>query len=167
MPGPSLFSDSGNSAVFSDCGRYRYKLTRIWDEHKPPLVYVCLNPSTADAETDDNTIMSCCRIARHLGFGGIVVVNIFAWRSTDPAGLKDAEDPVGPENDKHLAEATDGRVVVAAWGVNGKHLSRGNRVIDLLIGLGRDLRCFKVTRDGYPIHPLYLKTESELIPYGR
>src|ERR1700731_2978902 len=104
-------------AVISDCGRSRYLLRRTWDHDKPRALFVMLNPSTADAEVDDPTIRSCMRLAKQMGHGSFEVVNLFAWRATDPRELHTASDPVGPENDR-VIEAAVNRcdIVICAWG---------------------------------------------------
>src|SRR5690349_21188818 len=93
-------------------GAYRYRLDRWWDRALPPLIYIMLNPSTADAERDDATIRVCMGRAKNEGCGGIVVVNLFAYRATKPEDMKRAADPVGPNNDWYILSAleTGGRV---------------------------------------------------------
>lgn len=109
-------------AEISSCGLYRYVLWRRWDKSKPRLVYIMLNPSTADASSDDATIRVCCGRARRMGFGGIRVLNLFAFRATKPADLWKAADPVGPENDhkieSYLEQTTEDwkGMHIAAWG---------------------------------------------------
>src|SRR5262245_38555366 len=91
------------SAVFSPCRKYRYSLTRIWDAERPNVMFVGLNPSTADDQVDDPTVRRCIGFARKWRFGGMIIVNLFAYRSTDPNRLQEILDPVGPENDEHIA----------------------------------------------------------------
>lgn len=93
-----------SGAAFSPCGLYRIKLWRIWDEIKPLVMFLMLNPSTADDIDNDPTVERCQRRAQMLGFGGLMVGNIFAYQSTDPAGLHDPEDPIGAGNDEALIE---------------------------------------------------------------
>lgn len=153
----SLFdgADIGSSAYVSDCGRYRYTLTRRWGRG-PWATFVMLNPSTADATENDPTIRRCMAFAGAWGMGGLSVVNLYALRSTDPAGLWRVDDPVGPENDtilRRLAAGAlhDGRPVVAAWGAN----ARQDRVDEVLALPGMDqLQCLGVTKAGAPKHPL-------------
>src|ERR1700733_5671680 len=95
-----LFTQS--TAVISDCTKYRYRLGRIWDHTSPTLAWVMLNPSIADASVDDPTIKRCISLANARGFGSIEVVNLFAWRATNPNDLHDIPDPVGIENDMHI-----------------------------------------------------------------
>jgi len=151
-------------AVLSDCERYRYLLTRDWDEDLPAAVFVMLNPSTADAFTDDPTIRRCIRYARDWQCGGLMVVNLYAWRATRPADLWTADDPVGPENDAHLYAAAkiagdSGGPLVGAWGAN----ARPDRIAAVLAlpGMHR-LTALDVTKAGQPRHPLYL--EAALTP---
>ena len=109
-----------NGAELSDCGLYRYLLTRTWDAQCERVVFIGLNPSTADATEDDPTIRRIIGFARSWGYGGVDMLNLFAFRATDPSDLKAAVDPVGPKNDRYLAEYTSrSHATVAAWGVHG------------------------------------------------
>src|SRR5690348_16099160 len=105
-------------AVISDCGRYRYSLSRWgWDERSGRCVFIMLNPSTADASVDDPTIRRCINFAQGWGYGMLEVVNLFAWRATFPKELALAPDPVGPHNGEYLTRAiTIGDITVCAWG---------------------------------------------------
>jgi hypothetical protein len=159
-------------ACISKCGMYRYWLTRHWDFEKPPTVFVMLNPSTADADNDDPTIRRCIGYAKAWGAGGIVVVNLFAFRATDPNELKRADDPIGPDNDYHIQQKArcrpdglrdDGRRVIAAWGCDGALRGRDRAVASLLAG--RVIECLGVTKDGHPKHPLYLRSDATPIPF--
>lgn len=143
-------------ACVSACGLYRYWLTRVWDEALPQVCWVMLNPSTADATEDDPTVRRCLGFARSWGCGGIAVVNLFAFRATDPRALRRAKAPVGPENDRHIAEQAEGRRVVAAWGTGGNYLGRDREVLTLLRVLGRPVECLRLSAGGHPCHPLYL-----------
>ena len=97
------------TALFSPCGRFRYRLGRRWGA-SPTVAFVLLNPSTADDERDDPTVRRCVDFARRLGFGGLEVVNLYAYVATDPDDLRRAGHPVGPENDQHIATCvTDSR----------------------------------------------------------
>lgn len=152
----------GAGAEFSPDRVYRYKLWRIWDLHKHLVAFCMLNPSTADEETEDPTIRRCISFARRWGGGGVVILNAFAFRATDPADLMKAADPVGPANDRYLAAACGwSRTIVAAWGVHGEHRGRAAVVRALL---GADLYHLGLTKDGHPKHPLYLPgaTKPEL-----
>lgn len=160
--------NGGRGALLSECGRYRYRLWRLWDELRPVMVWVMLNPSTADADVDDPTIRKCIGFAKVNHFGGIVVVNLFAWRVTDPKELRRVKDPVGPENDAHILWACTAPLmlaVVAGWGAEPFAQKRG-RAVKVLIqgGAGRDIKCFHQTKGGAPGHPLFLPYSSELAP---
>ena len=91
-------------AHFSTCRRYRYRLWRIWDENKPFVLFICLNPSTADENEDDPTIRRCVRFARDWDYGGMVMVNLFAFRATDPSELYNADEQIGQNNSKEILE---------------------------------------------------------------
>lgn len=150
----SLFEKSG--AVFSPCGRYRYRLWRTWGE-AAPAVFVMLNPSTADEIENDPTVERCERRARAMGFGGLRVANIFALRSTDPTALYTCDDPVGPENDAAILESVTGAgLVVCAWGAHGNLYQRGEKVLRLLRATGVPPHYLKLNNDGTPKHPLYV-----------
>lgn len=155
------------SAILSPCGLYRYHLRRDWTA-APPLVWIMLNPSTADAEQDDPTIRRCIAFAKAFGYGGIEVVNLFALRSPSPADLLDSScagiDPVGPNNDDTLRVVIVdcGYTLVAAWGAH-KLASPRARVIERMAA-GR-LLCLGTTKDGSPRHPLYVKASQPLVPY--
>ena len=118
------------TAKISRCGKYRYELTRIWQDTLPKLVLIGLNPSTADAETDDNTIRVCSKRAREWGYGGIVMLNLFAYRATDPADMCRAGNPVGPGNNVVLNRYRH-VPAIACWGGHGSHLDRDRAVVSL------------------------------------
>lgn len=104
-------------AEISECGQYRYFLSRVWDEPKPGVLWIMLNPSTADHVENDNTIRRCIGFSQDLGAGHLGVVNLFALRSKNPDDLKIAEDPVGPANDETiLAKLNEYTTVIAGWG---------------------------------------------------
>lgn len=155
---------SAATATLSPDGVYRYALTRTWDA-RPMAMFVMLNPSTADAMADDPTIRRCVGFATRWGCGGVVVVNLFALRSTDPSVLWDHPDPVGPDNDRVIADQLGdhtGGPVVAAWGAHGLLADRDRTVTEQIRGLGRDLLCLGVTKQGLPRHPLYVHGATEL-----
>jgi len=153
-------------------GPYRYRLTRSWGTG-PHMVYAMLNPSTADALKDDQTIRRCCYYAAREGYAGIVVVNLYAWRATSPLDLWEAmwdrQDVVGPLNDDYTLDAFNEALtleapIVAAWGVN----AREDRVRDVLGLLGADKRqllCLGHTLDGHPRHPSRLPNDAPLEPW--
>lgn len=160
----SLF-DLDRGATFSPCGIYRYALWRLWAD-TPPLLFLMLNPSTADETSNDPTVERCERRARALGFGGLRVANLFALRSTDPRALRHHPDPVGPENDRHiLAAARKAAQVVCAWGIHGRLGNRSQAVTRLLLAAGIPLHILSLTRDSEPSHPLYLPYHLEPQPW--
>ena len=160
-----LGGDTG-AAWFSDDRRYRYLLTRWWSDAPEAMTWIMLNPSTADASADDPTIRRCIRFARREGCGSIRVVNLFALRATHPRELSlPGRDPVGPDNDRILAEHAQAHLVVAAWGAGGALNGRAREVGSRLTTAGVRLMCFGVTRDGHPRHPLYVRSDAPLVPW--
>ncbi len=151
-----------SSAEFSTCGRYRYVLTRIWRERRPIVLFIGLNPSTADAKRDDPTIRRCIGFARRWRCGGVAIVNLFAYRATDPRDLFRVADPVGSYNDAAILAAS-GRAdqIIAAWGRHGRYLGRDAAVLNLLDRAD----CLGRNRDGSPRHPLYLPANSRRQSY--
>lgn len=161
-----LLVDSG--ATFSPCRKYRYRLWRYWDKSKKPTItFVMNNPSTADEIDNDPTVERCEHRARMLGYGGMEVVNLFAFRSTDPDVMKSENDPVGADNNEAIIEAAknSGRVV-CAWGNHGGHMDRGAEVVKLLRKHGITPYCLTVTAEGHPGHPLYVGYDVEMKPFG-
>ncbi|SDF40518.1 hypothetical protein SAMN04488117_10436 [Celeribacter baekdonensis] len=149
--------DAPSTAVYSDCERYRYSLVRTWEPEGRKALFVMLNPSTATEVQNDPTVERCERRARTLGFGSFCVTNIFAWRDTDPKKMRQAADPVGPENDATIAEfALWADQIVCAWGTHGAHLNRGANMERLLRHTGRDLFHLGLSKAGHPKHPLYI-----------
>lgn len=125
-------------------------------------VFVMLNPSTATEVQNDPTVERCERRARALGFGGFRVVNIFAYRATDPQVMRAQADPVGPENDAALVEAARwGDRIICAWGRHGAHRERGPQVEDLLRAMGQPLFHLGLTQTGAPKHPLYISYDVQ------
>lgn len=155
-------------AVVSDCGRYRYLLTRGWGEG-PRLAIVMLNPSTADASVDDPTIRRCMAFAWRDGYAGIEVANLYALRATRPSALETASDPEGPDNFKHLeamAQRHAGRKILCAWGASQYAAPEHVRgVFNLLGGYEAELCCLGETAKGAPRHPLYVAGSAQLQPY--
>jgi len=139
---------------------YRYMLFREWDAALPAVVFVMLNPSTADVVVDDPTVRRCIAFATAWGYGRLEVRNLFALRATDPRALAKHVAPVGPENDEAIRSAAAGHDVVAAWGVHGAHLGRGMWVArEMLRPLAARLWHLGLTKTGHPKHPLYLRND--------
>jgi len=163
-PSPEEWSElPAAGAVFDPGARYRYRLWRRWAPGHQVL-FVMLNPSTADAERDDPTIRRCAGFARAWGFAGMTVVNLFALRATDPARLRRARDPVGRDNDSHIAAAAAAAdTVVVAWGIHGDLRARDRAVLALLAP--HRPRCLGLTCGGHPRHPLYLPARTRSRPF--
>ena len=149
--------DAPSTAIYSDCERYRYSLTRIWDPDGRRVLFIMLNPSTATEVQNDPTVERCERRARALGFGAFQVTNIFAWRDTDPKAMRAAADPVGPQNDATIQAGVDwADQIIAAWGTHGVHLGRGGQVEQLLRETRQNVHHLSLTKHGHPKHPLYI-----------
>lgn len=147
-------------AKISHDGKYRYSLVREWDKERPKVLFIGLNPSTADEKLDDPTIRRCINFAKRWGYGGILVGNLFAIRSTEPGLIRKDPDPVGPKNDASLLEMVkDAKLVVGAWGNHGAYLDRSAYVRRLI----PDMKCLARNKTGEPTHPLYISDDQELI----
>lgn len=162
-------------ADMSPCGLYRWRLWRVWDDARQQVCFVMLNPSTADGSKDDPTIRRCRGFARSWGYGGFVVVNLFAWRATKPADLAKAmragRDVVGPLGDRAIRDAACGGqlapLVVAAWGRPGWAWV-ANRAASVLADLRSisDVHAIELAlpqHGGYPRHPLMLRADRQPI----
>jgi len=153
-------------AHFSPCRRYRYWLKILWSDD-PLLVVIGLNPSTADEYVDDPTLRRVQRFARDMGKGGVIMLNAFAWRATDPKDMIGKPDPIGPENtiDNLIDWIGPNGPAVAAWGCTVKKKARlWKRHLDLSKGLRLD--CFRRTQGGMPEHPLYLPASLRPVPWN-
>lgn len=158
--------DAVSEAVYSDCQRYRYLLTRAWGPG-PKALFVMLNPSTATEVQNDPTVERCERRARALGFGAFRVTNIFAFRATDPKVMRAEPDPVGPGNNAAIADsAIWADAVLCAWGNHGSHLDRGAQVEALLRGTGSRLQHLGLTGQNQPRHPLYVSYGQQPEPWA-
>jgi hypothetical protein len=145
-----IYTDKG--AEVSACGLYRYLLWRTWDDG-PKVMFVGLNPSTADASLDDPTIRKCVTFARHWGYGGLLMANLFAFRATQPADMLKAADPVGPRNDEFLRlGARMSSLIVGAWGNGGGHMGRSAVMHQTFPAM----KVLRLNGTGHPAHPLYL-----------
>lgn len=168
------------SAIFSTCGQYRYLLTRRLCAHDSQSMraqdkvatMIMLNPSTADATRNDPTIRRCIGFAQQWGCGTLQVLNLFAVRATLPQAMKEAADPVGPDNYKWFAQTlmaapVELHVVVCAWGVHGAFRGQDRVVLGWLHELGITSFALGTTREGHPRHPLYLPYSTGLMQYTR
>jgi hypothetical protein len=148
-------------ACFSRCGTYRYALWRRWAAG-PQVLFVMLNPSTADKQRDDPTIRRCIGFAARWGYGAVAVGNLFAFRTPSPDVLRQAAHPVGRANDRWLERlAAESSRLIAAWGNEGALLGRDAQVRELL----GPLYALALTRRGQPRHPLYLPGRAEPVPW--
>lgn len=166
-------------AEISHCRRYRYRLERWWrgpDNRRGWLPFVMLNPSTADAERDDPTIRRCIGFALREGYGGLIVVNLFAWRAIKPAELGVVDEPFGLGNERAIEQALwDAHparpLVVAAWGskyprkLAGLVEMHGRGIAGHCSSIGRQIMCLGTTESGQPRHPLYLAADTPLVPW--
>lgn len=142
-----------NSAVIK--GNYRYSLTRSWGPLRwyKPILWIMLNPSTADAEEDDATIRRVIGFSKSWGFNRVEVVNLFAFRATNPRELAHQKDPVGPENARYIDEALDGVYdAIVAWGNLGIMCPARMRF--------DGYSCLGTTKAGEPRHPLRLRHDT-------
>lgn len=174
---PNFTDPSG--AVFSECDRYRYVLWRRWNATKPMVLFIALNPSTADETVNDPTMRRCIGFAQAWGYGGMIVANIFAYRATQPTVLKQAADPVGPEGDRWISvlcqhvlaqpklgkRQANGKAIILGWGNHGKWLGRDRTTLQLIDSLVLKPYCLAITKQGQPSHPLYLSKSLKPIPY--
>ncbi|MEM6384773.1 MAG: DUF1643 domain-containing protein [Pseudomonadota bacterium] len=162
-----VVSDGWREAVYSDCERYRYRLTVSWDERAPRLLYVMLNPSKATELVNDPTIERCERRARQLGYGAFGVANLFGLRETSPARLKSARAPEGPHNMRAIDDSVAwSDSVLAAWGVHGTHRAQGAKVLKRLRTCGAPLLHLGLTKEGHPRHPLYIPYKIKPEPWA-
>ena len=143
-------------AIISKCGKYRYSLVREWNKNKGKVLFIMLNPSTADDKEDDNTIIRCINFAKDWGYGGLMVGNLFAYRTTYPKELFKTKEPEGKENLKYIKQMIkDADLVICAWGNNQGSPPKYLREIT-------DLHYLKLVDNGTtPGHPLGLKKDTK------
>ncbi len=151
---------------------YRYTLWREWDvdsitgcsDDLPKVdgyaMFIGLNPSTADETKDDPTIRKCIGFSKRWGYGALCMTNLFAVRDTSPASMRRHPEPEGCDNHHHLLQrSSQASIVIAAWGVNGRHRNRDLTVLQWLNGIGVKTHCLRTTKHGFPEHPLYVPYE--------
>ena len=157
----------GTGAAFSPCRTWRYALWRVWNVHRSLILVVALNPSTATERDNDPTVKRCIVRAMMRGHGGLLLGNLFAYRSTDPKALRTLDDPVGPENMRWLIRMADSAdTIVCAWGTHGTYRHRDLHTRRRLDNVGqRFLWCWGKTKSGQPKHPLYLPYTTPLELY--
>lgn len=164
-----------STAIISNCGLYRYVLTRKLPEmdnlkaagivdDRGSCLFIMLNPSTADADKDDPTIRRCKSFARATGCSDLVVANLYAFRAKKPAALRTAADPIGPENDEWLRKlSARSRDVVLAWGADtGPDPDRVRQVLEILTANKCRLLCLGTSKAGQPRHPLFIRGDQRL-----
>lgn len=151
------------SAILSSCLNYRYVLSRIWDSTQEMMVFIGLNPSTADAEQDDPTIRKCAHFAQQEGCGGFHMLNIFAFRTPYPQELYRQKNGVGPENDRYLREFLGKKgPKVLMWGRKPHEMPENQAFLQNFKG---PWQCFSVNKDGSPKHVLYIPAKERMRPY--
>lgn len=156
-PSGAIFGQGGTNSP------YRYVLWReVNQQAKGMVAFIGLNPSTATAEIDDPTIRRCIRFTKDWGYRHLVMLNVFAFRATDPSDMKRAFDPFGAENMAWIVETSrDADIVVAAWGTHGSFKGGDQYILSDL----RGLKCLGKTKHGHPKHPLYIRADTQLIDY--
>lgn len=155
-------------ARFSDDSRHRYELWRIRraDPNEPFALFIGLNPSIGAPDIDDHTLRRIQAFALREGFENVAICNAFAIRGTDPNVLKRVPDPVGPDNDRTLADfRARAALTVAAWG-DGGALHGRDAELRRLLDDARPIWCLGLTKSGFPRHPLRLRGDTPLIPYA-
>ena len=160
-------TDSVSEAIYGgDDRRYRYRLSRIWDATRRPVFWLMMNPSIATEQVNDRTVARCEAFTRLWGHGGILVGNTFAYRATDQSRLLEVDDPVGPDNDRHLLQmAAQAALTIVAYGTPHPSLvGRGLAVEAMLIAAGHRLHALGLSKAGRPRHPLYLG--GHLLPFA-
>ena len=151
-------------ATLSEDRRYRYVLSRIWDESKPTVMIIGLNPSTADETENDPTIERCISFARSWEYGGIYMLNLFAFRATKPKDMFDAENPIGRDNDQYIKKYSKiCDKVVCAWGNDGSYKNRSREILAMI----DNIYYLKLNKTGEPAHPLYLKGDLKPIKFEK
>lgn len=166
---PTYIGAGPCGATFSDCRAYRYTLWRRWQadcQWSDMVAFVGLNPSTADQTEDDPTIRRCIGFAKKWGAGGLVMLNLFAFRATDPKVMKAVPSPVGPMNNDVLNDvARQVGSTVACWGAHGTLRNRAGNVEMILRATQKTLFHLGLTKDGHPKHPLYLAGDTKRVQW--
>ncbi len=150
-------------ANLSKCRKYRYALWRTWDDSKSYAMFIGLNPSTADETENDPTINRCINYSKKWGYGGLCMVNLFAFRATDPSVMMESNDPIGSDNNDWIKKLSkEAGVIVAAWGNDGSYMGRSKNIMDMI----PNLMCLKINKTGEPAHPLYQPGSATPIKMG-
>ena len=153
-----------SEAIYSPCKLYRYSLTRTQLKAEKLLMFILLNPSTATEVKNDPTITRCQKRSSLLGYKGFIICNLFAYRTKNPQTMKNFPEPIGPENNniikRNLILADK---VVCAWGNHGSHLSRAEKVLEIIKASRTPAYNLGLTKNNQPIHPLYIKYDQKMI----
>lgn len=158
MKQSTLTPSSNSTAIFSPCRQYRYALIRSWNPKLGLVLFIGLNPSDANEYENDPTIRRCISFVRQWGFGGLIMVNLFAKVSSKPQVLYTTDDPIGHENNYYLQEmGKRAKLCIACWGNLGNYLSRDQEVVKLF----PELYVLGVNSNGQPKHPLYIKKSQD------
>lgn len=157
-----------STAIYSECENYRYSLVREWDAAKIRIVFIGLNPSTATEQENDRTVDKCMRWAAEWNYGSFTMLNLFAYRATDPNDMRRHPSPVGPQNDRIILESiTPDCRVIPCWGNGGAHQDAADGLLRLLIR--QKVKCggvyslVELTKRGFPKHPCRLAYQQELV----
>jgi hypothetical protein len=151
-----------SDAIFSEDRKHRYALFREWDLSKPSLMFIGLNPSTADEKADDPTIRRCIGFAKRWGFGKLIVANLFSFRTPSPKELFRSENPVRKENDYWLERLSrEAQKVILAYGNQGKFKNRHGEILKII----ESPYCIQKSKTGMPMHPLYLRYTKEPVKF--
>ena len=147
-------------------GNYRYLLWREWNNSSKTICFIMLNPSRADAQTNDPTITRCINFAKTWGYGRLEIVNLFAYRTSKPSLLKQAVEPIGKDNDRYIIESVEkSDRVILAWGNHGTWQKQDLYTLELLKNHSH-LYSLGITKRGCPRHPLYLRSTIKPQIYG-
>ena len=152
-----------SGSTFSKDKKYRYELHRIWDQNAPTVLFILLNPSSADDTENDLTTTRCINFAKEMNYGGIYIANLYAYISTNPDELKNVADPVGSENKKYIEELVK-KVKTVVYGYGPKTLD-SNPEPEWLKELVNEPFCFKKTKEGYPWHPRSIEKTCTFVPF--
>lgn len=162
------WNETLKTAYVSKDRLYRYTLSRVWDKNGPMVLWIMLNPSTADGKQDDRTIRKIGKFSEGFGFGGMWVGNLFAYRSKDPDKLKrlvKIVNVVGPDNDGHLnGMAMICKKIIFGWGGNAKDINPARAI--KIMGMFPKAYALSLNSDNSPGHPLFIKGTAKLIRYN-
>ena len=154
------------TAVYSECKRYRYSLTRETNNSKLKLLFILLNPSIATETKNDPTISRCQKRTQELGYTAFRVCNLFAFRTKDPLIMKGSIDPIGPENNYIINESLYwSNKIICAWGSDGKYLERGDEVRKIIKKNGSKAFHLGLTKSNQPKHPLYITYSQKILKW--